>query len=783
MSRPVIVLFGDLASHLMIERGTGKNPDDEARHQIRSRAHNKPLLSEMIANALRDGWPTFKSEEIVKYVDPETKGMCDKRFSVLDRFPQSSSRVDGSKVLRVKDDYIARDEGEPVVSGHEVTKSSRLTENIKNIKAEIDKYDLQNRHRITVIYDQNGHTREALNDLPLTQDIIDAYRAAIGTGDLVLAISSDAERWATALVKLMEKILKPDTETGIRPKLVIVTTADTLRKAGVNIKKYGALEHSIRDILSAKEQSPVTEFLRYADDLVIVFRETGSLHIHNEKNRGRTAALHYCPNFDRIAQSDMRKYGRVPGKFAIFLSAIVKGLFTISQEVDASIGPNLSNDKAEIFAGSLRLAAVAYNRYFTAGLSFENPFESIETALIDNKDPKMAKECENPTSRSYLTCSLYLSESHVERPRTWARTSGFLARQDIHQKLREIVIDGPERVLSHDQPTDEKVDVSGKPWFPRSFINVPYVTFGNLTLLDTDEIAQHFELAKIIGKYLESPEWRTPLSISVFGKPGSGKSFAVNQILKSVDPGRKGEALTFNLAQFSSADQLTEAFHQIQDRALVSQEVPLAVFDEFDAFCDMKPLGWLKYFLAPMQDGLFRGKSGDYRVGRAIFLFSGGTKHRYEEFANAISDRKPQNQHTDDAKVTDFLSRLKGYLNVSDINESRKDTHPHLAKLRRAALLRTLLKSNAKPIMVEYSDGRVHARIHDDIIDSFLNANYVHGVRSMEAIIQMSSWIDGHFVPASLPSQEQLRIHVRGDFLFTSHTARSNSNAVAADKV
>ena len=81
-----------------------------------------------------------------------------------------------------------------------------------------------------------------------------------------------------------------------------------------------------------------------------------------------------------------------------------------------------------------------------------------------------------------------------------------------------------------------------------------------------------------------------------------------------------------------------------------------------------------------------------------------------------------------------------------------------IVKLRRAILLRSLLKKNAEYIFS--SDGK-SANIHADVIDAFLEAKeYEFGIRSMEAIIQMSRWIDKQFVPASLPSLEQLKIHV-----------------------
>ncbi|MDD1012716.1 hypothetical protein [Pseudomonas rubra] len=766
----VIVLLGDLSSHMMVERGSGKNADEAPSYQLRSRDHHEPLLPTMIEHALKDGWPEFKAQMIIRHTDSNDRGMCDKRFSILDRFAQSSkSSKDSPKALRVREDYIVSEESGPGNASGIKSQSDSLFASIKDIQQQLEKHDGQRQHRITVIYDQHGCTRHALDELAQAKQSkrFKNIRDVVGTDDLVLAINSDAEKWASTLKSLSDNILLRKKRPHAGPKRVtIVTTADALRKAGVNIKKYGALEHSIRDIMKAMNQnrvhnqSPVSTFFDYADELVIVFRETGSLHIHKTAKGRCKAALHYCPNFDRIAQSDTRRYGRVPGKFAIFLCAVIKGLYTIANGRKASIGVTSSSADQAIFQGALRLAAVAFNRHFKNGLAYDDPFKSIEQALADPLG-NMANDCENATSREDLTCSLELSQEQARRPKKWSRTSEFLARETLESDLREIVINGMDSVLSVTSPSGPKKSTGlyrfeERPWFPRSFITFPYATFGQLKLLDTKEIAEHFELAKIIGKYIQTADWRAPLSIAVFGKPGSGKSFAVNQVLKSVDPARKSEPLTFNLAQFAKEDQLTEAFHQIQDQALASDEVPLAVFDEFDACIGSNKNGWLKYFLAPMQDGLFRGKNGDYRVGRAIFLFSGGTAATFKEFAGPAS-KKASN---DETKLRDFLSRLRGNLNVSDINTNSAKAPEQLKTLRRAALLRTFLQEKAKPIMVECSDGTVRARIHPKVIDAFLHANYVHGVRSMEAIIQMSNWIDGYFVPASLPSKDQLMIHI-----------------------
>jgi hypothetical protein len=81
--------------------------------------------------------------------------------------------------------------------------------------------------------------------------------------------------------------------------------------------------------------------------------------------------------------------------------------------------------------------------------------------------------------------------------------------------------------------------------------------------------------------------------------------------------------------------------------------------------------------------------------------------------------------------------------------------------IRRAILLRSALVEHAGEILRKVDSKVSFASINEDLILAFLYAhNYVHGSLSMEAIVQMSRFIDGHFVPISLPTRELLETHV-----------------------
>ena len=114
----------------------------------------------------------------------------------------------------------------------------------------------------------------------------------------------------------------------------------------------------------------------------------------------------------------------------------------------------------------------------------------------------------------------------------------------------------------------------------------------------------------------------------------------------------------FNLSQFASPDDLLSALHQVRDIGL-SGKIPLIFWDEFDAAFSGAALGWLRYFLAPMQDGRFQEGQLIHPIGRSIFVFAGGTATSMADFGQGLS--------ADDfraVKGPDFVSRLKGFVNI-----------------------------------------------------------------------------------------------------------------------
>jgi hypothetical protein len=288
--------------------------------------------------------------------------------------------------------------------------------------------------------------------------------------------------------------------------------------------------------------------------------------------------------------------------------------------------------------------------------------------------------------------------------------------------------------------------------------NVPIGNFGRLKSVDRNEIESFHSIKNLMREYIESDRYTRPLSIAVFGSPGSGKSFGITEIAKSIASGRI-EILKFNLSQFDSKSDLISAFHKVRDLALEGK-IPLVFFDEFDSDFNGK-LGWLKYFLEPMQDGKFMERETMHPIGRSIFVFAGGINNTFERFSGDGADdaaaMDPEEEKTyKDAKGPDFTSRLRGYVNIRGPNQRGSDDTVFV--IRRAMLLRSLLEQKVDNLF----DSRKHLRIDDGVLRSLIGVKrYKHGTRSIESIIEMSM-LNGRrsWEQAYLPAKEQLKLHL-----------------------
>ncbi len=256
---------------------------------------------------------------------------------------------------------------------------------------------------------------------------------------------------------------------------------------------------------------------------------------------------------------------------------------------------------------------------------------------------------------------------------------------------------------------------------------VPHLRIGNLLSVSRPEMESLRLLRRLLLNYRTSAgRGAKPLSIGVFGAPGAGKSFGVRELATGIfaAPGAKSYEgwMEFNLSQFSSADDLIGAFHQVRDRVLQGF-VPVVFWDEFDS----ASYRWLQYLLAPMQDGRFQEGQITHPIGRSVFIFAGATSPSYEAFGPPVSAAKEDVQHFKLAKGPDFKSRLDAYLNVLGPNPDERATPDLFFPLRRAIFVRALL--GLKP--------RERLDIDPGLLTALLETSgFRHGARSLERLLE-----------------------------------------------
>jgi len=505
-------------------------------------------------------------------------------------------------------------------------------------------------------------------------------------------------------------------------RLVVITTVNDLRQTAIQISCNISWERTAQDVAWELTYNPQVNGLSRCAQVIVSFYSAGVILLSWKSGRVNARLF-----FDPVAMEGdwERQYpGQIVGYTSCLTTAIVRQLMLNPQEPD--------------FARGIQNGMAAMRCLHTEG--FGDRGAPITETKLTFPMQKVVETINKDTAP--------LSASPVQDPAHFLQEPVSTDPPPMQQGFWTIL---------EDRYTDSLEEIARQivqTGFDKALREVPIGRFGGLVTVDRREIEALHSIQSLIGEYCRSPQ-KKPLSIAVFGPPGSGKSFGVEQVAKSV----LGDisVLTFNLSQFARPEDIYAALHQVRDVGLAGK-IPLVFWDEFDASLGGQNLGWLRYLLAPMQDGAFQEGQLVHPIGRCIFVFAGGTSHSMEAFGTHLDEEQRRA-----VKLPDFVSRLRGFLNVLGPNVQDGGSRDPFYILRRAILLRSILERNTPQI--------VHSKVvHIDlgILRAFLKTKYFkHGVRSMESIVGMSTLVGKTaYERSSLPSEEQLQLHVdAGDFL------------------
>ena len=518
----------------------------------------------------------------------------------------------------------------------------------------------------------------------------------------------------------------------LRKRLVIVVSARHLRRAGAHLSRGLSWERTAEHLRSALDHHAPLQRLARARHLVVTFENDGAMLVDRSGRKPLASVL-----FDSgRAEGEWaeRRSGEVFGSSGCVTAAVACHL-ALQDDSNADLAPAVAQGLAAMrcLHDEGHGTAISEKGVRSPGTGF--PYGRVAAAL--RNPPYRFSRATVPADDVPWTILDSLQDARAERP--------------LHGFARQLAIRG-EKVLEH----------------------VPHLRVAGLLTADRAEIETLRSLRRILVAYRDTSAGRKPLSLGVFGAPGSGKSFGVEQLAVGVfgEPGapRYDGWLEFNLSQFDDASDLAGALHQVRDRRLQGV-VPVVFFDEFDS----QQYRWLRHLLAPMQDGRFQQGTSTHTIGKCVFVFAGGTSHTFEAFGE--SDSPEAKRHFVLAKGPDFKSRLDGYLNVLGPNPSGASDRNF--PVRRAFMVRNML--GCRP------DEQLD--IDPGVLTALLEVSaYAHGARSLGKVLEplasarrasqatLQRW--------QLPAPAQLALHVPDTAAFHSLCERDQafrSESLAAE--
>lgn len=502
-----------------------------------------------------------------------------------------------------------------------------------------------------------------------------------------------------------------------RERTIVIVDADDLRGDGISISRGLSWERTATDLVWQIEHNPELRALASLPRLIIRLGLEGAIDRTRTKDRVESR-LYYDPQHGEGGFGDWCP-GTMPGTAEAFVAALAARI----------LGDGESGAVDGVRRGLNAARKWVLHGFGSDPASPEYPGVEVFSPA-GNDDPLIADALIPPSS-----------SRDAADPEFWCLVDNLEGKG-----LEPLAC----RILSGDD--------SG-------LRTAPVGRFGALQTVDRSEIESFASIRTLIAEYLARAGTRRPLCLAVFGPPGSGKSFGVEQVARSVSGagGARIEKVEVNMSQLDSPGALTGALNRVRDE-VVRGRVPLVFFDEFDSTFQ-GPLGWLRYFLSPMQDGSFVDGEIVHPIGKAIFVFAGGLSDTFARFSRI--DLDPVRDADEiarfrQAKGPDFVSRLRGFVDVKGLNPDAHGKRAGFHLIRRAMICRSLIERNW-PMLVTSDPRRVN--VADSVVRALIGVPaYRHGVRSLEAVLEMSS-LEGlaAFGPSALPPPAQLEQHVDAD--------------------
>jgi hypothetical protein len=531
------------------------------------------------------------------------------------------------------------------------------------------------------------------------------------------------------------------------PRHVVIVCVDDLRRADRRITRGLSWERTALDIVWHL-LTPDFSKLRNCSNLIVRLGIDGAVHWRctSKTNGTYEASLIYDPSGIEGTAEQLYE-GLMVGYGSAFVAALLKSVVAGGVEVDS-------------LQTGIEAGLIAGRRLLASGFGDPKSEPSYPTNLTLFRDP-------DPNKGDAVKEGEYFARCEIP-----ARFLTMGADPGYWRVLESVFVEkeAPLEVALRQVATGEE------PRNIETLRDAPFAAFGAFRTYDRREVEQYRALYSLMSDYVAARHVERPLNVAVFGPPGAGKSFGVKEVASALQENARRDLegtyeprpitdLTFNLSQYKSPDELSAAFQQVRDFVLQDM-VPLVFFDEFDANLDGEPLGWLRYFLGPMQDGKFMDRGSLHPIGRSIFVFAGGTAKTYEDFTTPMISSERDKRRFVKAKGPDFLSRLRAALDIHGLDlDPSFDAYGAVElfpcepaiRLRRAGILAHHLGKKAPQL--RNPDEKL--RIGDSVLRAFLHVErFEHANRSFETLLESSHLNEEEwFFPSSLPFTDHTKLH------------------------
>ena len=592
------------------------------------------------------------------------------------------------------------------------------------------------------------------------------------------------------------RTLISDRTPSRRARLIVIVSADELRRAGAAISRGFSWERTLSELCAELNHNPRFQpLLRFSGRLIVNFGCVGAVWFGGSDDRKdpdgaaqNRATLVYDPTLPEGGwKTRLTDNHDVYGHLNTFTAAIALA----AAGTQGSAPPDLDSAIERGLAACRQLRLLGHGAVSSAKPG--PPLAKLVPLLSANPAKPAAVEA---TLKKLIPDGFQVIPGPCRKvdpahTATWTLTA-LAENPPDHQQL-------PLYGLAH------RTALYGL----TALHHIPHAHFGTMLSVDRQEIETLRGLKQLIQRYEKEKQPRRPLSITAFGPPGAGKSFGIIEISREV-LGSDVPILLFNLSQFDSPSELFGAFHQVRDQVLKGV-IPIVFWDEFDSH----DYQWLQYLLAPMQDGTFEEHGHTHTIGKCLFVFAGATSWDFEHFGpapmpegwqpsflkqgqgsdsgtpanpnakpgdsvaqlvNIYNQNKERIQADQDAndgfrrkKGPDFLSRLDGHIDVLGPNPRLcydwatrtwiiPDPDDITFPVRRALLLRQFLGARKPEDTLD---------IDRDLLRAFLQVpRYRHGARSLEKIARHLAHSHPPFRRAELPPSQVLAQHLVSDDRF-----------------